>query len=56
MWYFKCIMLQRGRCFQNCIVADQKWMAVPPAQGRVTELLTTVFLYSDTHFFVASDF
>lgn len=31
-------------------------MAVPPAQGRVTEMLDSVFLYSDTHFFVASDF
>lgn len=31
-------------------------MAVPPAQGSVTELLAPVFLYSDTHFFVASDF
>lgn len=55
MWYFKCLTLQRGRCFENCIVAVQKGMAVPPAQGSVTELLTPVFLYSDTHFFVASD-
>lgn len=56
MWYFKAIMSQRGRCLENCIVAVQKWMAVPPAQGGVTELLAPVFLYSDTHFFEASDF
>lgn len=49
-------MSLRGRCFENCIVAVQKRMAVPPAQGRVTEPLASVFLYSDTHFFVASDF
>lgn len=48
-------MLQRGRCFKKCVVAVQKWMAVQPAQGRVTELLAPIFLYCDTNFFVASD-
>lgn len=34
------------------VVAVQKWMAVHPAQGRVTELLAHIFLYCDNNFCV----